>query len=145
MLAQKRVRLIGVCFGHQVIGRSLDVKVDRSDKGWEVSVCPVTLTEKGKALFGIQDLVCHDKCTSRDRADVRRSQFTKCTVTLCTATRSLSRRSAIQIAAKCKACTQKAASSPYKATLNSMATLSANWSSGDMTKASSMMPCTMTR
>lgn len=57
MLAQVRVRLIGVCFGHQIIGRALDVKVDRSDKGWEIAVVPVELTEKGKELFGIPHLV----------------------------------------------------------------------------------------
>jgi len=60
-LQQKRVRLMGVCFGHQIIGRAMDQKVDRSDKGWEISVSPVQLTEKGKALFGIPELVrCAD-------------------------------------------------------------------------------------
>lgn len=52
------MRLIGVCFGHQIIGRAMDVKVDRSDKGWEVSVVPVRLTEKGQKLFGVEELVC---------------------------------------------------------------------------------------
>ncbi|KAL0256348.1 hypothetical protein SLS55_008742 [Diplodia seriata] len=51
VLAQGRVRLIGVCFGHQIIGRALGVKVDRSTAGWEVSVLPFALTEKGKELF----------------------------------------------------------------------------------------------
>jgi len=52
---------MGVCFGHQIIGRAMDQKVDRSDKGWEISVSPVQLTEKGKALFGIPELVrCAD-------------------------------------------------------------------------------------
>jgi GMP synthase-like glutamine amidotransferase len=55
VLAQRRVRLIGVCFGHQIIGRAMDVKVDRSDRGWEVSVVKVTVTPKGRALFGIED------------------------------------------------------------------------------------------
>jgi GMP synthase-like glutamine amidotransferase len=57
VLAQQRVRLVGVCFGHQIIGRALDVKVDRSDRGWEVSVTDVDLTEKGRELFGVQRLV----------------------------------------------------------------------------------------
>ncbi|KAH7043224.1 class I glutamine amidotransferase-like protein [Macrophomina phaseolina] len=51
VLAQDRVRLIGICFGHQIIGRALGVKVARSDAGWETSVLPFTLTEKGKELF----------------------------------------------------------------------------------------------
>lgn len=67
MLEQKRVRLIGVCFGHQIIGRAMGVKVDRSTEGWEMSVTPVKLTEKGKQLFQIEELVCdplvgHERC-----------------------------------------------------------------------------------
>ncbi|RAL65779.1 hypothetical protein DID88_005444 [Monilinia fructigena] len=55
-LAQDRVRIVGVCFGHQIVGRALGVKVDRSDKGWEVSVTPVELTAKGKEIFGLESL-----------------------------------------------------------------------------------------
>jgi hypothetical protein len=57
VLAQDRVRLIGICFGHQIIGRALDQKVGRSDRGWEVSVTPMQLTAKGKELFGVEELV----------------------------------------------------------------------------------------
>jgi hypothetical protein len=57
VLAQDRVRLIGVCFGHQIIGRALEQKVGRSDRGWEVSVTPMELTAKGKELFGVEELV----------------------------------------------------------------------------------------
>lgn len=57
VLAQERVRLIGVCFGHQIIGRALDVKVDRSDRGWEISVTDVKLTEQGRRVFKIDELV----------------------------------------------------------------------------------------
>lgn len=55
--AQDRVRLIGVCFGHQIIGRALGVPVGRSDIGWEIAVCDINLTEKGKELFGKEKLV----------------------------------------------------------------------------------------
>lgn len=58
VLAQRRVRLIGVCFGHQIVGRALDVKVGRGDKGWEISVVPVELSPKGKELFKVEKLVC---------------------------------------------------------------------------------------
>lgn len=47
------MRVIGVCFGHQIVGRALGAKVDRSDRGWEVSVVPMTLTAKGKEVFGV--------------------------------------------------------------------------------------------
>ncbi|QIW98944.1 hypothetical protein AMS68_004462 [Peltaster fructicola] len=59
VLNQQRVRLIGVCFGHQIIGRALDVKVDRGDKGWEISVTPVQLSAKGQELFGVKELQIH--------------------------------------------------------------------------------------
>ncbi|CAG8274944.1 unnamed protein product [Penicillium olsonii] len=52
VLAQDRVRILGICFGHQILGRALGTKVGRSDQGWEVSVCDMDLTEKGKEVFG---------------------------------------------------------------------------------------------
>jgi hypothetical protein len=57
VLKQWRVRLIGVCFGHQIIGRAMGVKVDRSDKGWETSVVAVDLTKRGQEIFGRPSLV----------------------------------------------------------------------------------------
>ncbi|KAK0637072.1 class I glutamine amidotransferase-like protein [Bombardia bombarda] len=52
LLTGGRVRVIGVCFGHQIVGRTMGVLVDRSDRGWEVSVTEIRLTEKGRELFG---------------------------------------------------------------------------------------------
>ena len=57
VLAQDRVRLVGVCFGHQIVGRALGAKVGRSDRGWEVSVCGVDLSARGREVFGKEDLV----------------------------------------------------------------------------------------
>lgn len=51
VLAQTRVRIIGVCFGHQIVGRALGSIVTRSHLGFEVSVSKVDLTETGKSLF----------------------------------------------------------------------------------------------
>lgn len=52
VLAQHRVKLIGVCFGHQIIGRAMGAKVGRNvSKGWEVSVTDVDLTTEGKEFF----------------------------------------------------------------------------------------------
>ncbi|KAF9894694.1 hypothetical protein FE257_006584 [Aspergillus nanangensis] len=51
-----RVKLLGICFGHQIIGRALGVKVGRSDAGWEIAVCDMDLTEQGKKLFGREKL-----------------------------------------------------------------------------------------
>lgn len=56
VLAQDRVKVVGVCYGHQIVGRALGAKVARSQGGgWEVSVCHVIQTEKGKELFGGKD------------------------------------------------------------------------------------------
>lgn len=57
VLAQDRVRILGVCFGHQIVGRALGAKVGRSDQGWEIAVCDMDLTEKGKELFGLEKIV----------------------------------------------------------------------------------------
>ncbi|KLJ10219.1 hypothetical protein EMPG_14390 [Blastomyces silverae] len=56
VLAQDRVRIIGVCFGHQILGRALGVKVGPNERGWEVAVHDMDLTDKGKELFGVSKL-----------------------------------------------------------------------------------------
>lgn len=57
LLKQDRIRIIGVCFGHQIIGRAAGAKVGRSDDGWEIAVMPVQLTAKGKEIFQQDTLV----------------------------------------------------------------------------------------
>jgi hypothetical protein len=57
VLRQRRVRIIGVCFGHQIVGRAMGTRVGRSERGWEVSVVPIELTEKGREIFGMKTLV----------------------------------------------------------------------------------------
>ncbi|KAI9821802.1 MAG: hypothetical protein M1827_002383 [Pycnora praestabilis] len=59
VLAQDRVRVIGVCFGHQIVGRAMGVKVDRSDGGWETSVTPMELSAKGQEIFKQPKLSLH--------------------------------------------------------------------------------------
>ena len=63
ILAQDRVKIIGVCYGHQIVGRALGATVGRSESGaWETSVCQVALTDQGKELFGGRDtLVSHPR------------------------------------------------------------------------------------
>ncbi|KAL1591415.1 hypothetical protein SLS60_012028 [Paraconiothyrium brasiliense] len=59
LLKQDRVRIIGVCFGHQIIGRAAGVKVGRMEGPMEVSVLPVELSEKGKEIFKQDTLSIH--------------------------------------------------------------------------------------
>ncbi len=57
--AHPRVRVVGVCFGHQIVGRALDAPVGRNEKGWEAAVNAVELSPKGKEIFGVDKLVCY--------------------------------------------------------------------------------------
>ena len=52
VLQQRRVRIIGVCFGHQIVGRAMGAKVGRSEDGWETSVTAIDLTKRGQEIFG---------------------------------------------------------------------------------------------
>ncbi|RKF80615.1 putative glutamine amidotransferase-like protein C13C5.04 [Golovinomyces cichoracearum] len=53
ILAQDRVRLIGVCFGHQITARAIEGigAVGRNVRGWELGVTNIDLTERGKEVF----------------------------------------------------------------------------------------------
>ncbi|KAJ5775633.1 uncharacterized protein N7511_000644 [Penicillium nucicola] len=56
---QTRVKVIGVCFGHQIIGRALGVMPVRNRNGWEVAVTEIELTSTGRRLFGLPFLAIH--------------------------------------------------------------------------------------
>lgn len=57
LLTDDRVRVIGVCFGHQIIARALGATVAPSPLGWELSLTEMQLTEMGKVIFGAEKLV----------------------------------------------------------------------------------------
>ncbi|EKM53291.1 uncharacterized protein PHACADRAFT_259553 [Phanerochaete carnosa HHB-10118-sp] len=46
------VKLIGICFGHQIIGRALGEDCVPNGGIWEVGPIPIQLTETSKELFG---------------------------------------------------------------------------------------------
>ncbi|KAF5669414.1 GMP synthase (glutamine-hydrolyzing) [Fusarium heterosporum] len=58
-IESNRVRVVGVCFGHQIIGRAEGAQLGRSNKGWEVAVTEVDLTDKGKEIFGLDKMRIH--------------------------------------------------------------------------------------
>ena len=44
--------VVGVCFGHQIVGRALGSPVGRSPAGgWELAVVDMALTDAGRRLF----------------------------------------------------------------------------------------------
>lgn len=57
VLASNRVRTFGVCFGHQIVARALGQRVDRGEGGWEISQVPLRLSEKGKEIFKVSQMV----------------------------------------------------------------------------------------
>ncbi|KAI0795069.1 class I glutamine amidotransferase-like protein [Abortiporus biennis] len=50
-----KIKLFGICFGHQIIARSLGTEVVPNDGKWEVGITPITLSEVGKKVFGVED------------------------------------------------------------------------------------------
>lgn len=52
-----QIRIIGICFGHQIIARALGGVVEKNKKGWEVSVDRVDLTPTGKRILNLDHLV----------------------------------------------------------------------------------------
>ena len=38
LLSQEKIKLIGICFGHQMIAQSLGGKVEKNTKGWELGI-----------------------------------------------------------------------------------------------------------
>lgn len=57
LLDDNRVRVIGVCFGHQIAARALGARIAPSPCGWELSITEMQLTETGKTIFGAEKLV----------------------------------------------------------------------------------------
>ncbi|KIK01199.1 hypothetical protein K443DRAFT_99142 [Laccaria amethystina LaAM-08-1] len=54
--SKPHVKLIGICFGHQIIGRALGGECVPNGGRWEVGPIPLDLTDLGKQVFGIKSL-----------------------------------------------------------------------------------------
>ncbi|KAM6534823.1 hypothetical protein FALCPG4_004446 [Fusarium falciforme] len=51
--------IVGICFGHQIIGRALGANVGLSPGGWEICVDRINLNETGQKLLGVSSLGLH--------------------------------------------------------------------------------------
>jgi GMP synthase-like glutamine amidotransferase len=45
------LKLLGLCFGHQIIARAFGSKTEKNEKGWEVGTRDIELTHTAKQLF----------------------------------------------------------------------------------------------
>ncbi|KAF8201106.1 class I glutamine amidotransferase-like protein [Mycena galopus ATCC 62051] len=48
------LKIVGICFGHQIIARALGGRCVPNDGKWEVGPTPVALTALGKEVFGLE-------------------------------------------------------------------------------------------
>lgn len=48
---QCKSKVIGICFGHQIVARALGGRVEQANS-WEVSYSQIDLTEQGQKIFG---------------------------------------------------------------------------------------------
>ncbi|KAN0126047.1 Class I glutamine amidotransferase-like protein [Russula decolorans] len=51
--SRPRIKIIGICFGHQIIARALGGECVPNGGKWEVAIAGVALTELGQRIFGV--------------------------------------------------------------------------------------------
>lgn len=105
VLHAKRLRAVGVCFGHQILGRALDAPVVKNSE-WEISVSKVDLSSKGKELFGKDDLVSTLRLLKGSAAYFMPSISIRCTEISYKYCRTASKHLAPRLYARSKACTR---------------------------------------
>ncbi|SAM04821.1 hypothetical protein [Absidia glauca] len=54
----RKVPLVGICFGHQIIARALGGVCERNPHGWEFGPTLVRLTDQGRSYFGSKHTMC---------------------------------------------------------------------------------------
>jgi len=57
--AHPRVKIIGICFGHQVVAAALGGRVEKNNGVWEAGVYNVELSQLGKQVFGAPTINIH--------------------------------------------------------------------------------------
>ncbi|KAG8729494.1 hypothetical protein FRC12_020940 [Ceratobasidium sp. 428] len=54
-----KIRILGICFGHQIVARALGGQCVANEEGWEVGVFDVKLNSLGSEIFGQTELRIH--------------------------------------------------------------------------------------
>ncbi|KAJ6551464.1 class I glutamine amidotransferase-like protein [Mycena capillaripes] len=57
-VAEKKpeLKIVGICFGHQIIARAMGGRCEPNGGKWEVGPTPIALTALGKEVFGVDTL-----------------------------------------------------------------------------------------
>jgi GMP synthase-like glutamine amidotransferase len=48
-------KIIGICFGHQIVAQALGGKVELNQRGWELAVRRIIMSESAKGIFDLKD------------------------------------------------------------------------------------------
>jgi GMP synthase-like glutamine amidotransferase len=48
-------KIIGICFGHQILARALGGKVIVNPRGWEIAVRSVKMADSAKGIFDLNN------------------------------------------------------------------------------------------
>lgn len=75
--------IVGICFGHQIIGRALGAKVGVNPGGWEISVDKINFNEQGQKLLGIKTVVSEVSCEKNSHTHFMPRNSIRCTETPC--------------------------------------------------------------
>jgi GMP synthase-like glutamine amidotransferase len=61
-------KIIGICFGHQIVAQALGGKVELNPNGWELAVNQVTIADRSGGIFPLKNstMVCHLHAFSYD-------------------------------------------------------------------------------
>ncbi|KAG9051334.1 hypothetical protein FS837_009601 [Tulasnella sp. UAMH 9824] len=70
------IKLIGICFGHQIIARAVGEQVVRNELGWEAGTTEIRLTDEGKRVFGLDSGVMDIIEMHRDHVPTVPANFT---------------------------------------------------------------------
>ncbi|KAG8964725.1 hypothetical protein FRC00_001381 [Tulasnella sp. 408] len=70
------IKLIGICFGHQIIARAVGEQVVRNELGWEAGTTEIQLTDEGKRVFGLDAGVMDIIEMHRDHVPTVPAEFT---------------------------------------------------------------------
>lgn len=69
------LKLVGICFGHQVIARAYGGVCERSEKGWEIGTRRIELTQRGKQLFEGHEKIVRRLCSRAPRTTLSRGSL----------------------------------------------------------------------